>query len=354
MELAAMCGSDVHTFHGATLRQRPFPLILGHENVGIVTALGEGVDHDYVGNSLAVGDRVIPWQYAPCGACYFCRIIQDPIHCRDRKALGFSYLANQEPHFTGGFGEYLYPPSPRYPIFKTTLTPDRAALAIPCHEGLNTAETAMIRRGEQVVVQGVGMQGLMCIVWARKMGATNIVAIGAPAVRLEKARELGAACTIDLAEATDSDERIRLVREMTHGGHGADVVLQCSGAKAALSEGLAFLREGGRMVDVGHISDVGSWSLDVPRELILRDVDLLAGWGASPEKLWQAIRLLETDEFDWNGLITHRLPLERVQDGLEAMAGNYVLDGREVVRVVIDPSMRKDEPAIMPRAAPSR
>ena len=260
--------------------------------------------------------------------------------CRELAAIGFTFTSSEYPHFGGGYGEYVCLPDARFPVFKTDLTPEAGAVVIPCAEALNTIDTVKVQRGEVVVVQGVGLQGLMSIAWASALGAGRIIALGAPARRLEIAKELGADEVIDITEVSDSDERIRRVVSSTPGGFGADVVVQCTGARSALSEGLAFARDGGRMIDVGHASDVGDFSVNVAREMVTRGVHLLSGWGCTPERVWRAVEFLERGEFDWGSLISHKLPLERLGDALEAMEGAYDLDGREVVRIAIEPGQR--------------
>jgi len=336
-EAAAICASDVHAYRGKSLSTVEYPVIMGHENVGTVVALGVGVDRDWTGARLAVGDRVVSWQVASCYECYFCRVLNEPTLCRKQDVIGYSFSADREPYFCGGYAQYVNLPSPRFPVFKTHLEADIGVLAIPAGEALNTLETGWLRRGETVVVQGVGLQGLMCVAWARKLGAERVIAVGAPTNRLLLANDLGADDCLDISDGQSSEERIAAVRSLTPNRYGADLVVQCSGAPAALSEGLAYVRDGGRMVDMGHAADLGVFSLDVPRELVVRRVHLLAGWSCTPERVLRAIRLLEAADFDWHRLVSHHVPLSRVGEGLEAMESGYVLDGRGVVRIVVRP-----------------
>lgn len=336
-EAAAICGSDVHSYRGRSLSGSEYPLIMGHENAGTVVELGEGVDRDWTGRPLKTGDRVISWQVASCYECHFCRVLGEPALCRRQEVIGYTFRADREPRLCGGYAQYLNLPNARFPLFKTELDPDIAVLAIPAGEALNTLETGGFSRGETVVVQGVGMQGLMCVAWARRLGAARVIAVGAPAVRLELADRLGAFECMNIFDGSSSEERVARVRELTPGGYGADLVLQCSGAPTALDEGLDCLRDGGRMVDMGHAANLGDFALDVARRLVVRRVHLLSGWSCTPERVFRALQMLESSEFEWEDLVSHRVSLSRLGEGLEAMEDGYRLDGREIVRVVVTP-----------------
>ena len=110
VERAAICGSDVHAWDGALAStfDIDLPIVLGHETVGRVVAIGEGAELDAVGRPLAIGDRVI-WAHAACGRCHECTVMRTPTLCPNRE-IGFLQSAEQPPHFHGGFAEYAYVP----------------------------------------------------------------------------------------------------------------------------------------------------------------------------------------------------------------------------------------------------
>ena len=91
------------------------------------------------------------------------------------------------------------------------------------------------------------------------------------------------------------------------------------------------------MVDMGHAANLGDFALDVARRLVVRRVHLLSGWNCTPERVFRALQMLESSEFEWEDLVSHRVSLSRLGEGLEAMEDGYRLDGREIVRVVVTP-----------------
>ena len=107
IELCGVCGTDVHSWQSENLGLE-YPISLGHEIVGTVAALGPGVTTDYVGKPLKVGDRIGICPAVHCHHCYFCTIAKTPEKCINWKTYGTWPNADQTPHFSGGFGDYLF------------------------------------------------------------------------------------------------------------------------------------------------------------------------------------------------------------------------------------------------------
>src|SRR5437867_7557011 len=114
-EMAGICGTDVHLWKG----QLPIelPVILGHETVGRVEQLGEGLERDWTGEALKVGDRVTWTSTTSCGECHYCAEKGQPTRCPQRRAYGIGYRCDEPPHFLGGYAEFHYL-RPRANIFK--------------------------------------------------------------------------------------------------------------------------------------------------------------------------------------------------------------------------------------------
>jgi len=157
--LANVCGSDMHYWRGEqdyVKMGRPLPLNTGHEHVGTVAKLGEGVTADSMGQPLKIGDRVLYRYFCPCGRCTAC-LRRQYKSCPVRQA---NWLVSCEvwPHFQGGFGQYFYL-RPNHAVFK--LTPeitDEMAAGINCaytqvYAGL---EIAQLRAGQTVGGPGRG------------------------------------------------------------------------------------------------------------------------------------------------------------------------------------------------------
>src|SRR5687767_3764851 len=114
-EMAGVCGTDVHEWKGEL--PIALPVIMGHETVGRIERLGEGVERDWTGQPLKIGDRVTWNSAVSCGACYYCAEKKQPTRCPHRRAYGIGYRCDQAPHFLGGYADihYLHP---RTTIFK--------------------------------------------------------------------------------------------------------------------------------------------------------------------------------------------------------------------------------------------
>ncbi|MBI2941434.1 MAG: zinc-binding dehydrogenase [Chloroflexi bacterium] len=312
-ELAGICGTDLHNWQFQRLQG---DILLGHENVGIVEELGEGVETDYLGKPLRVGDRVV---FAPGTAS---------------GAYGF-WSADAVPHFRGGFADYTYLGQPPTCVLRTTLPPEVAVLIEPFTIGVHAAMRARVQFGETVVIQGSGAIGLVTLVCAKVSGAGRLIVVGGPAGRLELAREMGADVVIDIAQVRDPAERTKLVREQTPRGAGADVVFECAGFLPAIPEGLGYLRYSGTFVEMGQFVDVGSLDLNPNQLLMRKNLRLEAIWGSTYEHFVRGLPVLEKNEFPFARMISHVLPLERVADGFDALSGSYRLDGRDAIKIAV-------------------
>ncbi|HEX6857861.1 MAG TPA: alcohol dehydrogenase catalytic domain-containing protein, partial [Streptosporangiaceae bacterium] len=115
MSLSGICGTDKHTYRGESRqyvgtpheREIAYPLICGHENVGTIVAVGEGV-RDSAGEPLRPGDRVVPGANVPCGRCHYCTGGYPYYFCQHLEDYGNSLNCAQPPYLLGGWAEYLY------------------------------------------------------------------------------------------------------------------------------------------------------------------------------------------------------------------------------------------------------
>jgi threonine dehydrogenase-like Zn-dependent dehydrogenase len=156
---------------------------------------------------------------------------------------------------------------------------------------VHIAERGRIGIGDTVVVQGTGAVGLSAIALAKLAGASLVVAIGAPAARLELAARMGADIVLDFASTSDA-ERLEQVRAVTH-GEGADVVIEAAGSAAAVEEGLDLARDGGRYVIAGHYTDVGASAINAHRQINRKHLDVHGCWGSEARHFLRALSILE-------------------------------------------------------------
>jgi len=320
IQIAGVCGTDIHLWKGQL--RIPRPIILGHESAGVIVKLGSELKHDWAGRPLKEGDRVVWTAGVFCGECYNCRVLKRPTRCLNRKAYGISYSTAEPPHLLGGYAEYIYL-KPNSAIFKL---PDELSIetVVGAGCGFVTAIHGIERVGinwmDNVVVQGTGPVGLGAIAVARDRGAGSIIAIGGPKHRLETARRFGADHTIDIDEVKDPGERVRLVRSLTE-GRGADVVLECVGLPPAVPEGFEMCRDDGRYLVLGHYGDAGPTQIN-PHIITRKELTVFGSWAYEARHQMQAIDFLSKKQktYPFASLITHKFPLEKVNDALQATA----------------------------------
>lgn len=328
--MAGICGTDVHLWKGELPIQ--LPVILGHETVGRIERLGEGLDRDWSGQPLKEGDRVTWTSTSSCGRCFYCAEKRQPTRCPERRAYGIGYRCDEAPHFFGGYAEF-HLLQPRVHVFKLPDgLSDEAVVGAGC--ALVTAIHGIERMGiewrDTVVIQGAGPVGISALAVAKTSGASKVIVIGGPKHRLEMAERFGADATIDLDELPDSARRLARVRELT-GGHGADAVVECVGAPQAVAEGWELCRDGGRYLVLGHYCDAGPQPLN-PHVITRKQLTVFGSWSSEPRHMHSALKFLadRPDQFPFAGMVTHRFKLEQADAALQLVsrweAGKCVIE----------------------------
>ena len=168
--MATICRSDIHSYHGH--RPNPCPGILGHEIIGIIEQLGEDIGPDLRGDILAVGDRVTWTEFFHSGESYYTDVHDMPQKADGVRKYGHD-LAEEDPHFLGGFAEYCYI-QPGTGILKLPdEISDEEATPLNCGTAtmISVTEAAEISKGDTVVVQGLGLLGLYGCAIAKAKGA---------------------------------------------------------------------------------------------------------------------------------------------------------------------------------------
>ena len=331
VEAATGCGTDVHIAaghmrHAATCR---VPLVLGHEMVGRVVALGPGRRTDALNRPVAEGD-LIAWASPWCGSCYWCAIAKQPTLCTNANVSGFG-PADQFPGLTGGFSEYCYI-HPRSQLVRVpaSISP---ALASSATCALRTVVHAFETAGrltptDTLVIQGSGAVGLYATAYAKIMGVPQIIVIGAPGERLALATQWGASQVLDV-ESTTARERLEALWSATE-RRGADVVAECSGVASAFTESLELVRRGGRVVVIGAAdprpSEVHATSFNMDQ------ISVSGSISADISHFWRAFEILDRHgaDFDFSALLGGRFSLDTVAQALASIA-----DG--ALKPVIDP-----------------
>ena len=325
-----VCGTDVHLWHGR-LAGVPYPIIPGHVSAGTLESI-RGSLRGLDGSELQEGDRVAFFDvHRTCGRCRACTVHRTPTRCPSRRVYGITDSADEG--LFGGWAQAIYlEPGVGIARLPDTVTFDDY-IGGGC--GLLTAvhmlERAALRPGDTVVVQGTGAVGLSAIALARLGGASTIVAIGAPATRLDLARRMGADIVLDVT-ATTAEERLARVRETTH-GEGADVVLEAAGAASAVPEGLDLARDGGRYVIAGHYTDAGDTTINAHRQINRKHLEIRGCWGSEAGHFLRALAFLEryAATVPWREVGGKTYPLDKLNDALadaEAM---------RITKALVDP-----------------
>lgn len=312
MVMSGICATDSHArHHPDTL----YPVIMGHENIGVIEKLGREIRADALGEPLKEGDRVL-FGRAECGRCAGCTMGEG---CLTAKGYGFNVFT-ETVSLTGGFSEYLVlHPNPWVIRVPDDMSTERALVSVVGnHTVMNCLDKiGGIKPADTVVVQGSGPVGMGGVTQAKLAGAGTVIVIGAPARRLELAREIGADEVISIQEFNEPAARVEKVKELT-GGRGADVVIECSGARTAFQEGMDMARRGGKFAVVGQWTDYGPMPIN-PSTVTRKQ--LLLGGVAGPRThcIVRSVQAMRTRvPYPVEKLITHQFPLAQVNEAFQA------------------------------------
>jgi L-iditol 2-dehydrogenase len=171
------------------------------------------------------------------------------------------------------------------------------------------------------------------------MGATKIINVGGPKERRGLAREFGADVTISIDEVPETEERLKMVLAETAGGYGADVVLECAGNPHAFQEGLSMVRRSGTFVEMGNFTDTGSIEINPFWQICNKNINLQGSWGAETEHFVRGLAILEKGDFPYAKLVTHKIPLRRLNEIIDLPEKGYLLDGKIAMKVVVETAL---------------
>jgi len=319
--LTTICGTDLHIVRGE------YPvrsgLIIGHEPVGVIEQLGEGV----VG--YEIGDRVLVGAITPCGQCSACLSgqLSQCGHGGGYEAIGGWRFGNT---INGAQAEYLLVPNAQANLAKI---PDELSdeqvvlLADIASTGFSGAESGGVRIGDSVVIFAQGPIGLCATAGAKLMGASLIIGVESDENRRAMARRLGADVTLDYREV----DVVAEVKKLS--GGGVDVAIEALGVQQTFESALRCLRPGGTLSSLG----VYSGKLQVPYEAFaagLGDhhiVTTLCPGGK--ERMRRLMSVVKAERVDLTPLLTHTVPLEKIEEGYRIFGER--LDG--VLKVGVKP-----------------
>ncbi len=327
VEACGVCGTDPHVYEGHL--PAPYPMVMGHEATFIIEEMGSKFPRkDAFGNKIVEGDRVNVCASVPCGECYFCRFEPHRSNlCEVGPVYGITMSCKDPPHLFGAYSKYMYI-VPRSWIFKTpkVIKTEIGILADPLAVGLRGLERAFqpglpyagdgFGLGKTVIVQGLGPIGILTTAAAKTAGARKVIGIEGVDSRIAMAKKFGVDNVIDLKTYDTSEKRIQEARRLT-GGLGADVVIECSGVPVAFQEGMEMTRRGGKYVELGHFTDVGTIPIN-PQHISFRDLDLLGVWAYPPSELGTALSVIEMtiDRYPYEELVTHKFSIDETEKAI--------------------------------------
>jgi len=302
MEAASICGTDLHLFSWDPWAReivKP-PTILGHELAGRVVATGTGVNRVREGDLVGVESHIVDW------TCTQCRR-GDRHLCRNLKVIGA--------HVDGGFAEYVVIPETNA-IESNGLDPAVVALQEPMGNAVHAAFVEPIE-GRTVLVTGCGPIGLCAVGIAKAAGAALVIATDTEEYRLEMARSMGADLGLDARDPT-TVERIQVATN----GDGVEVVLEMSGAQAALDQALAAITRGGRISLLGIFGQ--PVSVDLSDFVIQKGIRVFGIYGRRIYETWERTQaLLRSGDLDVSPIITHRFDLADWERAFELIASRH-------------------------------
>lgn len=321
--MSTICRSDIHSYQGH--RPSPCPGALGHEIVGLIEALGPGLERDMRDEPLAVGDRVTWSEYFVPGRNYFRDVLDLPQKSPGVDKYGHM-SADTLPHHHGGFGEYCYILRDSWILKVPEVLSNEEATPINCGVATMVAviEAAEVKLGETVVILGLGLLGLYGAALAKALGARKVIGVDTVPARRDLALHFG----VDLAlPPLDEGERPWMaVAKHQCQPAGADAVIEVCGDAGVIPGALEALRIGGRLVLGGVVNPASMVTLDA--NLILRKLLTLRGvHNYHPRHLIQALDFVvaNRERFPFHRLVDGHYPLDQTGTAMADAADRKVL-----------------------------
>lgn len=310
VKACGICHTDVRISSGQQ-PPRKLPIALGHEPAGIIKEVGPGV------TTLKIGDRVSVDSMISCGHCHNCFIGRDNL-CSNSLSLGFDW--------DGGWAEYMRAPAANCFVLPDEVSYEEGAIIT---DAVATTFHAMkigeVKVGDVVAIFGIGGLGVNAIQMAKAFGAAKVIALDRKEVKRQLALDLGADEAVDL-----NSPNLRKELKALTGGEGIDVAFEFIGVDTTIQQAIECVRKGGNAVLVGLASGTFQVSGFL---LVAKEVQIRGVWTSLKQDYPDIIELVRSGKVDLSRSITHRIPLDEINWGLE------ILESREgnPLRIVIMP-----------------
>lgn len=331
VEGCGVCGTDAHEY-----KNDPFsliPVVLGHEGTGEIVKMGKNVKKDSAGKPLNIGDKVVT-----------CMIFKDDpditMFDLNKQNVGgadvYGLLPDDNVHLNGWYSDYILIRGGSTVFNVSDLDLDSRILIEPCAVLVHAVERAkttnILRFNSRVVVQGCGPIGLICIAVLRTMGIENIVAVDGNEQRLAFAKRMGAGETVNFMNYKGIDNLANAVKD-AFGGHLADFAFQCTGNPKAHANIYKFIRNGGGLCELGFFINGGDAVINPHFDLCSKEINLVGSWVYNLRDYATTFDFLKRAKaigLPMSELITHKFPLEQINEALET---NLAMTGLKIAIV---------------------
>ncbi|CUS09548.1 unnamed protein product [Tuber aestivum] len=297
VKACGVCGTDLHIHEGEFIAK--FPLIPGHETVGVVAAIGKDV------KGFQVGERVCADNSELCNECFYCRRGQ-LLLCEKFEAHGVT--------MDGGFAEYCAYPAGK--VFKIhNLSDVDATLLEPASCAAHGLEKIAPKIGSSVLMFGAGPTGLCLAQLLRHNGASHVVIAAPEGLKMDLAKKLD--CADAYVPLSRSNPQAQFDQIKSDNPYGFDIVVEATGSPKILEDAINYVRRGGKLVVYGVYSDTArvSW----PPSKIFGDEITILGSFSETYMFPTTIGYLDTGKVKVEGIVNKTYNLEQWAECLEAM-----------------------------------
>ncbi|KAL1992647.1 hypothetical protein VTN49DRAFT_4679 [Thermomyces lanuginosus] len=297
VKACGVCGTDLHIHEGEFLAK--FPLIPGHETVGVVAAVGPKV------KGFQIGDRVVADNSELCGECFYCRRGEE-LFCEHFEAHGVT--------MNGGFAEYCAYPAGR--VFKIkNLSDVDATLLEPASCAAHGLDKIAPKMGSSVLVFGAGPTGLVLAQMLRQNGGCRVVVAAPEGLKMDLAKQLGAGD--EYVALSRSNPEAQFQKLKAENPYGFDIVVEATGNAKILEDAINYVRRGGKLVVYGVYAnkDRVSWS---PSKIFGDEITILGSFSET-YKFPAAIDYLDSGKVKVQGIVNKTFKLEQWAEALEAI-----------------------------------
>jgi L-iditol 2-dehydrogenase len=307
---SGICGSDVLEWY----RLPKAPRVLGHEATGVIDQVGKKV------KNVKVGDRVFVSHHVPCNAC---------VHCEKGHHTACETLHNTN-YYPGGFSQYIKVPkiNVQNGIYKLPddMSFEEGTFIEPLACVARGQRLAEIKKGDVVLIIGSGISGILHAQLAKYKGAKKVFVADINEYRMKLAEKFGADQGIDARD--NMPQKIKALND----GRLADQVIVCTGATSAVTSAVDCVEKGGTILFFAVPDPTVKIPLPI-NQFWRNEITIRTSYGAAPNDLEEALKILATKKLNVKDMITHKLPLREAQEGFRLMA-----NAGESLKVILQPN----------------